>query len=499
MIKRPSSSLADRLRKAGIRHYDKLIHDQPKRWLIKNFSQGADEYPVNVARLMRNIIWQTQMPAYSASSAIVVDEYVFTASKHYDLVCVSKKTGKLLWVRTSSPYDAATKEDRAKQPGSWKAIDRLATQRDALNRKIASGPNSDAYTLGKKKDKIQTEMDKLLAKIDPTRFKVRWRADGGMANGTPVSGGKNVYVWNAMGVMACYDFKGKRKWINHQARKHQEHGYHATPLLIGDKVIIPMKTYLAFDKNSGELAWESEVFQSGNDLWYSSAASVKVGGKTCLVAADGSLYDPATGKLIVKRRFPAYKANATPVTNDGYVCFIGSSYPNKWDKKPIRYYKLPKRIDNSLKPEVHTPTYPWDEKVGLGGITASPLFHDGLLYIVTSRGTLFVYDVKTDELVYRQKLEFDDAKLLHGHRPYGCGVMSSPTLAGGNIYIMGNTSVTLVIKPGRKFKLVSRNVMAREFTYTYRNRREGMVSCPFFDGNRIYIRGQKHLYCIGKK
>ena len=53
-------SLRDRLRKAGIRHYDELIHDQLKEWLIRNFSEGADEYPVNVARLMRNIVWQTR-------------------------------------------------------------------------------------------------------------------------------------------------------------------------------------------------------------------------------------------------------------------------------------------------------------------------------------------------------------------------------------------------------------------------------------------------------
>ncbi|HEC68853.1 MAG TPA: hypothetical protein ENI31_01000 [Candidatus Omnitrophica bacterium] len=53
-------SLRARLRKAGIRHYDVLIHDQPKEWLIKNFSQGATDYPVNVARLMRNIVWQTR-------------------------------------------------------------------------------------------------------------------------------------------------------------------------------------------------------------------------------------------------------------------------------------------------------------------------------------------------------------------------------------------------------------------------------------------------------
>jgi hypothetical protein len=53
-------SLRDRLRKAGIRHYDEFIHDQPKEWLVKNFGKGADEYPVNVARLMRNIVWQTR-------------------------------------------------------------------------------------------------------------------------------------------------------------------------------------------------------------------------------------------------------------------------------------------------------------------------------------------------------------------------------------------------------------------------------------------------------
>lgn len=46
------------LRARGIRHYDELIHDQPREWLIKQFSHGADEYPVNVSRLMRNLIWQ---------------------------------------------------------------------------------------------------------------------------------------------------------------------------------------------------------------------------------------------------------------------------------------------------------------------------------------------------------------------------------------------------------------------------------------------------------
>ena len=52
-------SLSERLRKAGIRHYDVLIHDQDKDWLITNFKpEGASPYPVNVSRLMRNLVWQ---------------------------------------------------------------------------------------------------------------------------------------------------------------------------------------------------------------------------------------------------------------------------------------------------------------------------------------------------------------------------------------------------------------------------------------------------------
>ena len=51
--------LAERLRKAGIRHFNQLIHDQPKEWLIENFRPGREkEYPINVTRLIRNLLWQ---------------------------------------------------------------------------------------------------------------------------------------------------------------------------------------------------------------------------------------------------------------------------------------------------------------------------------------------------------------------------------------------------------------------------------------------------------
>jgi hypothetical protein len=61
MSSKIKSSLDDRLRKVGIRHFDELIHDQPKEWLIKHFSRDATDYPINVSLLFRNIIWQTRV------------------------------------------------------------------------------------------------------------------------------------------------------------------------------------------------------------------------------------------------------------------------------------------------------------------------------------------------------------------------------------------------------------------------------------------------------
>lgn len=54
----PDLPLKTKLRKLSIRHFDELIHDQPKEWLIKHFSQGATNYPINISLLFRNIVWQ---------------------------------------------------------------------------------------------------------------------------------------------------------------------------------------------------------------------------------------------------------------------------------------------------------------------------------------------------------------------------------------------------------------------------------------------------------
>jgi len=49
-----------KLKAIGIRHFNELIHDQSKEWLIENFHERAKKYKLNVTKLMRNLVWQTR-------------------------------------------------------------------------------------------------------------------------------------------------------------------------------------------------------------------------------------------------------------------------------------------------------------------------------------------------------------------------------------------------------------------------------------------------------
>lgn len=160
----------------------------------------------------------------------------------------------------------------------------------------------------------------------------------------------------------------------------------------------------------------------------------------------------------------------------------------------MRYYKLPEKINAAFKPAVKGNAVSND----VGYIVSSPLYHDGLVYIVGGTPILHVFDIIAGKLAYRKNLDFGDMP-KRDDRPYGCGISASPAMAGGKIFITGNFGTTLVIEPGREYREVGRNTIDRRIDYNYRtNMLEGTVSNPFFDGNSIFYRAQKYLYCIGE-
>ena len=64
---------------------------------------------------------------------------------------------------------------------------------------------------------------------------------------------------------------------------------------------------------------------------------------------------------------------------------------------------------------------------------------------------------------------------------------SSPTLAGSYIFVSNDRGNTIVLKPGREYRPMAVNMLS------------AFRSCPVFDGDRMYIRALKMLYCIGRE
>jgi hypothetical protein len=63
---------------------------------------------------------------------------------------------------------------------------------------------------------------------------------------------------------------------------------------------------------------------------------------------------------------------------------------------------------------------------------------------------------------------------------------SSPLIAGGNLYAIREDGVVFVAKVQDKFELLAENNMG-----------ERIIASPVALANRLFIRGEKHLFCIG--
>ena len=74
------------------------------------------------------------------------------------------------------------------------------------------------------------------------------------------------------------------------------------------------------------------------------------------------------------------------------------------------------------------------------------------------------------------------------HERLGGEHKASPVAGDGKIYFANADGVVSVVKAGPRFELLAKNHLG-----------EGIAAEPAVSQGRIFLRGQKHLYCIGKK
>ena len=449
------------------------------------------------------ILWTAEPPQAGMPSwfqPVVVGDRVCVSSSPAFLTCYDKRTGKRLWVRYNGLTEFTTPEERAKFPDLFAEIDPKAKRFRELGESFG-GTAAERWEMAK----LYGELTGLLQKVDGKKYDHPGWGKGiqepGLAS-QPVTDGKFIYTWSYLGVAACYDLDGNRKWMTLENDGPQpKHGYELAPMIVGNDFVCETKNWLGFDRATGKLNWKLPGKPSV--YWYSGKPQ-PASEQTDIINYDGlGLYKPGVGFFPTSHT--TREGNTLwRIDHDGSMGYR-YTLPDPLTEAP----KLSQRGGGAwYAPDdtIYQPGVNWGPSL----VQANPLFHDGLVYTLSVGGVLRAEEYDGARVYARLT---DLAPITYAYPyPHGAGCCASPTLAGNYIYVLGGNGLALVVKPGRTYERVAKNRIERLLP----GRLEGhgsaapqdrlndrypecTVASPVFDGNRMYYRAERYLYCIGNQ
>ncbi len=292
------------------------------------------------------------------------------------------------------------------------------------------------------------------------------------ASGTPVTDGNLVYVSYLNDkdvVVAAFDFNGKQVWLQRPGTFYSPHGYSCSPVLYEDKVIINGDSQgdsfvAALSKTDGQVIWI--VKHENPSHSFSTPIFRKMAGKMQMIFCGNreiSSYNPTDGSRYWFVKGPSEDFCSSPVYNEKSGLVLVSS---AW---PMRNLLA---IKPDGKGDVTDTHVVWESRKGAFYVP-SPVCTDDYLFSTMTTGQVHCIEVATGKVLWIENLGAQYA---------------SPVLANGLVYMPNDEGVITVIKPGLKFETVAKNPMG-----------EKMNASAAISNGKIYIRGYKHLFCIGSE
>ena len=428
-------------------------------------TDGTGRYPhadpPTVWSAEENVLWATPMPGWSNATPVLVGEKIFVCAEPTTLLCVSAADGKILWQKTNTYEEllgpeemALARQDRKKADEITKKLGPLQKQFTSLRDQLKKTPrDADLRARTKAVQKQAKALEAELKRVSKWRLPPAHDVNG-YSSSTPTSDGENVYVLFGTGTAACYDLQGNRKWIRFIEKPRDGYGHSASPLLAGGKVLVHVVDLVALDPDTGEELWRTK----SQHRW-GSPARAKIGEVDVVVTAGGDVVRVSDGKALA--RGLAKLDYCAPVIHGNMAYYI---------EHGGKALKLPDQAAEKIEPPSLWQTRPKSDRY-----YASPVLHEGLLYAVNQAGAFSAIDADSGEVVYEKALELGKGTCY-----------PSVTLAGKYVFVSSDNGTTLVVRPGRQYEQIAKNTL------------EVFRSCPVFSGTRLYIRGRKKLYCIGK-
>jgi hypothetical protein len=283
--------------------------------------------------------------------------------------------------------------------------------------------------------------------------------DTGHAASTVTTDGKSVFAIFANGDIIALDFNGKQKWAKNLGVPDNHYGHSSSLLVYQGKLIVQYDhkkeaKVLALSTSNGDELWSTK--RKVRVSWSSPVIAQIEGNTEVILAADPCVasYDVITGKELWKLDCITGEVGPSVVVGDGIVYAL-NEYASLVAIKP------------GANPEILWEAYDYLSDV------PSPVISGDNLIIVTSYGAVVCYDAKSGEIRWEQE--------------FGSGFYASPILANGNVYLLDRDGVMHIFKADKEYQEVAAPALGEKSDMT-----------PAFADGRVYIRGEKHLYCIGK-
>ena len=297
------------------------------------------------------------------------------------------------------------------------------------------------------------------------------------ASATPVTDGK--YVWtlfDAVGVY-CYDFAGKLVWkasLGKIAKMGMGNGM--SPVLYENLLILqcdqedggPDSFIVALDKLTGKEVWRAARTQ--RKTW-ATPVLVRTQQRTELIASGAEStvsYDPATGKELWHSDGVVSHAIPSAVAGHGMVFVSGGS-----SGQPKLAIGIRLGGSGNL---TGTPFVVWKHNKGTAYVP-SPILYGDYLYLMTDGGIITCLDAKTGQVKYEG-----------GRVPVPATFTSSPVAFEDKVMVTSEDGDTFVIRAGPVFEVIRVNSIG-----------EPIYASIAIGAGKLFIRGEKHLYCIVRK
>jgi outer membrane protein assembly factor BamB len=290
-----------------------------------------------------------------------------------------------------------------------------------------------------------------------------------MAVPTPATDGRRVYALYGTGDLVCTDLDGKPVWIRSLAGEYgpfrNRWGMASSPLLVDGLLVVQVDHWagsylLAVDAGTGKNRWKAA---RGVGVNWTSPVVAGTGQKKLIVAAGTNrfkAYDAATGRELWSQPGLLPQCIPTPVVRGDRLWLLSGQ----------GFTSLCLRLTAGGQPAAEVE---WTASTK-GAEIPSPLVLGDYYYYAEDIGFVACLRADTGERVWRHRL--------------GAKVQASPVAAGDKIYFAGMNGTVTVLRAGPQFKVLARNDLD-----------EGLAASPALAHGCIFLRGEKHLYCISGK